>query len=134
MLDIDVGISDNGTMKHLRVVTGTIAPPRRRAAGTTTTATPLANIRSLNEPELVSALSTKLRAGGKGLVGDTASDGTPTVASLVAVWLISQAAAEAGRPRLVNLSKVRREDLRSVGGVARLVYQGLHSTPRVKAS
>jgi hypothetical protein len=34
-----------------------------------------------------------------------------------------------GRPKLVNLSKVRREELRSLAGVARLVHRSLHPVP-----
>jgi hypothetical protein len=64
---------------------------------------------------------------------DMADDDTPKIPSLVAVFLISQIGVSVGRPKLVNLSHVRPEDLRSVGGIARLVHSTLHpvSTERV---
>jgi hypothetical protein len=65
---------------------------------------------------------------------EVAADGTPKVASLVSVWLLSQVGNAVGRPKFVNLSKVRREELRSIGGVARLVHRTLHPVPAVKAS
>ncbi len=59
-------------------------------------------------------------------LSELAADGSPKIPSLVAVFLLSQVGKAVGRPRLVNLSRVRREDMRSLGGVARLVYQTLH--------
>jgi hypothetical protein len=52
----------------------------------------------------------------------------------VSVWLLSMVGKAVGKPRLVNLSKVRREELRSIGGVARLVHRTLHQASAVKAS
>lgn len=60
---------------------------------------------------------------------DLADDGSVKIPSLVAVFLLSQVGAAVGRPRLVNLSRVRREDMRSLGGVARLVHRTLHPVP-----
>lgn len=60
------------------------------------------------------------------MLSERADDGSPRVPSLVSVWLISQVGNAVGRPKLVNLSKVRREDLRSLGGVARVVHCALH--------
>ncbi|MGH2706345.1 MAG: hypothetical protein ACRDJ4_15040 [Actinomycetota bacterium] len=57
---------------------------------------------------------------------ERADDGTPKIPSLVAVFLISQVGAAAGRPKLVDLTQVNRADLRSMGGVARLVHRTLH--------
>jgi hypothetical protein len=51
---------------------------------------------------------------------------------LIAVWLLSQVGKAIGTKRPVNLSKVKdRNDLRSVGGVARLLHQALHPAPAV---
>lgn len=60
---------------------------------------------------------------------ERADDGSPKVPSLIAVFLLSQVGAAVGRPKLVNLSRVRREDMRSIGGVARLVHRTLHPVP-----
>jgi hypothetical protein len=59
-------------------------------------------------------------------LSELADDGSPKIPSLIAVFLLSQVGAALGRPRLVNLSRVRREDMRSIGGVARLVHRTLH--------
>jgi hypothetical protein len=60
---------------------------------------------------------------------ERAEDGSPKIPSLIAVFLLSQVGAAVGRPKLVNLSRVRREDMRSIGGVARLVHRILHPVP-----
>jgi hypothetical protein len=60
---------------------------------------------------------------------EVGEDGTPKIPSLVAVFLIAQVGALVSQPRLVNLSRVHREDLRSLGGVARLLHQALNSIP-----
>jgi hypothetical protein len=64
-------------------------------------------------------------------LSERASDGTAKIPSLVAVYLLNQVAVALGRPKLVSLSKlkVRREELRSIGGVARLVHRTLHPAP-----
>jgi len=62
-------------------------------------------------------------------LSELAADGSPKIPSLVAVFLLSQVGKAVGRPRLVNLSQVRREDMRSLGGVARLVHRTLHPVP-----
>lgn len=62
----------------------------------------------------------------KRLLSELAADGSPKIPSLVAVFLLSQVAKAVGRPKLVDLSRVRREDMRSMGGVARLVYRTMH--------
>jgi hypothetical protein len=59
-------------------------------------------------------------------LSELAPDGTPKIPSLIGVFLLSQVGAAVGRPKLVNLSRVRREDMRSMGGIARLAYQALH--------
>ena len=57
---------------------------------------------------------------------EPAEDGSPSVASLVAVYLISQIGHTVGKRKLINLSKVENnEDLRSLKGVTRLVGEAL---------
>lgn len=87
----------------------------------------LAQVAAHSETQLVDDLMNALRTGQpmRRLV-DAAGDGSPRIPSLVAVWLISQVGAVVGRPKLVDVGKVRREDLRSVRGVARLVHAALH--------
>jgi hypothetical protein len=105
---------------------GAIAPPNRSASGPT----PFATIRTCSVAELETDITALLLSSQPAsLSSEIASDGTPRVASLVAVWLISQAGAAVGRPKLVNLRAVRREELRSLGGVARLLHRTLHPVP-----
>ena len=105
---------------------GAIAPQKRSALR----ATPFATIQACSVDELESHLTALLQASQPAsLASEIAGDGTPRVASLVAVWLISQAGVAVGRPKLVNLSRVRSEELRSLGGVARLLNRTLHPVP-----
>lgn len=62
-------------------------------------------------------------------LAEMADDGSPKIPSLVAVFLINQVGVSVGRPKLVNLSRVNKVDLRSMGGVARLVHRTLHPVP-----
>ncbi|MDH6431529.1 hypothetical protein M2158_010003 [Streptomyces sp. SAI-144] len=52
------------------------------------------------------------------------ADGTPEIDSMTAVWVVSTVGKAFDRP-LVRLSNVRRESLRSVGGVATLIRQSI---------
>lgn len=114
---------------------GAIAPPKLKRPASAGPATPLADVRSRSAAELQRDLTELLRAARPTCVlTEVAADGSPQVASLVSVWLLSQVGNAVGRPKLVNLSKVRREELRSIGGVARLVHRTLHPALAVKAS
>jgi len=80
--------------------------------------------------QLQSDLTDLLRAAQPNRqLTDIADDGSPKIPSLVAVFLINQVGGSVSRPKLVDLSRVRREDLRSLGGVARLVHRTLHPVP-----
>lgn len=114
---------------------GAIAPPK--SAGPAAPAVdPLAAVRSHSVAELEADLGSLLRSAQPSCpLQEKAPDGSPRVPSLVSVWLISQVGKAVGRPKLVNLSKVRRDDLRSLGGVARVVHRALHPVPsEAKAS
>jgi hypothetical protein len=112
---------------------GAIAPPKARASSDS--ASSLAGVYARTAAELEQDLTELLRKVRPTCVTtDVAADGSPKVASLVSVWLLSQVGSAVGKPKLVNLSKVRREELRSIGGVARLVHRTLHPVPAVKAS
>jgi hypothetical protein len=62
-------------------------------------------------------------------LSELAADGSPKIPSMVGVFLLSQVGAAVGRPRLVDLKTVRREDMRSLGGITRLAHRALHSVP-----
>ena len=114
---------------------GAIAPPKRPGP-TGSGASLLAAVRTRSATELERDLTVLLRtAQPSRSLAELAADGTPQIPSLVSVWLISQVGNAVSRPKLVNLSRVRREELRSIGGVARLVHRTLHPVPAgVKAS
>lgn len=105
---------------------GAIAPPRP-AGPSAPAADPLAAVGSHSVAELEADLGSLLRSARPTCpLEEKAPDGSPRVPSLVSVWLISQVGRAVGRPKLVNLSKVRRDDLRSLAGVARVVHRALH--------
>jgi hypothetical protein len=134
-LDIHVGLSDTDVVKSDIPATGAIAPPRRKGPRSGSPATPLADVCSRSAAELERDLTELLHEARPDCpMTEIAADGSPKVASLVSVWLLSQVGNAVGRPKLVNLSKVRREELRSIGGVDRLVHRTLHQVPVVKAS
>jgi hypothetical protein len=58
-------------------------------------------------------------------------DGSTRVASMVAVYLLTEVASNIGRARLVSLSSVRRELLESVHGLATLIVSTI--TPGASA-
>jgi len=62
-------------------------------------------------------------------LAELAADGSPKIPSIIGVFLLSQVGAAVGRPKLVDLTKVRREDMRSLGGIARLAHRALHAVP-----
>jgi hypothetical protein len=115
---------------------GAIAPPRRKGTVPGPSTAPLAAVRTRSAAELERDLVDLLRSAQPTCaLTDLAADGTPRIPSLVSVWLLSQVGNAVGRPKFVNLSRVRREELRSIGGVAHLVHRTLHPVPAgVKAS
>jgi hypothetical protein len=82
------------------------------------------------QAELAELLRTGRRMTPEQLAGmPRAADGSARIPSMIAVWLLSQVSRALGVRRVVNLSKVRREDLRSLRGVAGLLHATLHPTP-----
>jgi len=81
--------------------------------------------------ELMSILARlKNRSPQELLAAGVAPDGSAAIKSLVAVCLIGTVGNAFGRPRLVNLARVPRDDLRSVRGVARLIRATLDEQRR----
>lgn len=117
------------------VAPGAIAPPRRTSPERGGGARPLTDVRARSAAELERDLTELLRSTRPTCVlTEVAADGSAKVASLVSVWLLSQVGNAVGRPKLVNLSKVRREKLRSIRGVAQLIHRTLHPVPTARAS
>src|ERR1700722_17165785 len=104
------------------------APPGRpRPSNPLPGARPLSDARIRSVSELEIDLADTLRRGKVSLSPSLTGDGTPAIPSLIAVWLLSEVGKALGTKRPVNLSRViNRDDLRSVGGVARLLYGVLH--------
>ena len=124
-----------GVVKSDIPAPGAIAPPRRGGARPTRPEGHLADVRTRSAIELERDLTELLRESQPGCgLTEPADDGSPKVASLVSVWLISQVGKAVGKPKLVNLAAVDRKDLRSIRGVALVVHRALHPVPAVKAS
>lgn len=102
-------------------------PSASPAGGAVSLTNPLAEARSLSVEGLEHDLEQVLRSGRPGLELTSAADGTPGIPSLIAVWLINEVGKAIGVQKPVNLSRVSdRDELRSVGGVARLLHRTLH--------
>jgi len=94
-----------------------------------------ARIDALDVDGLVDELTTLLaslknRTPDELVAGGIAPDASIAIKSLIAVCLIGTVGKAFGRPRLVNLSQVPRDDLRSVRGVARLIRTALDQRRR----
>jgi hypothetical protein len=105
-------------------------PPGPSPAGPSPAALPqLSDARSRSLEQLIGDLEQALLIGRSGLTTTAAADGTPAIPSLLAVWLLNEVGKAIGVKRPVVLSSVaNKEELRSVGGVARLLFAVFHPT------
>jgi hypothetical protein len=126
-------MSDYPTMAVMKTDIGSNAPGPPAPGGSGVLAAArnnLATARNRSTQQLEGDLSQLLAAAQPTRVlTDLAGDGTSSIPSLVAVWLISQVGQAVSNPKLVKLSSVKREELRSLGGVARLLHRTLHPVP-----
>ncbi len=128
-------VSEYPTLDVVKTDITSVAPPPPAPVALTptavpTTATILSKVATRTVDQLQSDLTRLLRAAQPNRqLTEMADDGSAKIPSLVAVFLINQVGASVSRPKLVDLSRVRREDLRSLGGVARLVHRTLHPVP-----
>ncbi len=126
-------VSEYPTLDVVKTDITSVAPPPPVAAppaAVPTNAAILASAPTRTVDQLQSDLTCLLRvAQPNRQLTDMADDGSPKIPSLVAVFLVNQVGASVSRPKLLDLSRVRREDLRSLGGVARLVHRTLHPVP-----
>lgn len=128
-------VSEYPTLDVVKTDITSVAPPPPTPVAVTptavpTTATILSKVATRTVDQLQSDLTRLLRAAQPNRqLTEMADDGSAKIPSLVAVFLINQVGASVSRPKLVDLSRVRREDLRSLGGVARLVHRTLHPVP-----
>ena len=65
--------------------------------------------------------------------GPAHSDGTLAIKSMIAVWILTTVGKAFGR-RLVRLSAVDANALRSIGGVVRLIRQAVSDQPAIGAA
>jgi hypothetical protein len=123
-------VSEYPTLGVVKTDIQSTAPPPPFAgppATGPTVETILSGVAAQSVAQLHDDLTRLLRAAQPNRqLAETSDDGSPMIPSLVAVFLINQVGLAVGRPKLVDLSQVHREDLRSLGGIARLVYQSLH--------
>lgn len=128
-------MSEYPTLDVVKTDITSAAPPPPPSVAVTPTAAPsaatiLSAVATRSVDQLQSDLTQLLRAAQPDRqLTEMADDGSAKIPSLVAVFLINQVGVSVGRPKLVDLSRVRREDLRSLGGVARLVHRTLHPVP-----
>lgn len=108
-------------------------PPRRGPAPAPRPgARPLTDVRDRSIAELEADLEDTVRRGKAAVALSPGADGTPAIPSLIAVWLLSQVGKALGIKKPVDLRTVDNpEDLRSIGGVARLLHEVLHPAPAV---
>ncbi len=125
--------SEYPTLDVVKTDIPSVAPPppaNLRSTAVPSAALILREVAGRTVRQLQDDLTRVLRAAQPSRqLSELADDGSPKIPSLVAVFLLSQVGAAVGRPRLVNLSRVRREDMRSLGGVARLVHRTLQPVP-----
>lgn len=113
-------------------VPSNVPPPRRRqvtpAPGPAAGVAPLAAAPSRSRSELERDLEDTIRRGKAAIALTPAEDGTPAISSMVAVWVLTQVGKAIGTDKSpVKLSKVKNPaDLRSIGGVARLLHEVFH--------
>lgn len=109
---------------------GTAVAPRRFSGAVPIVLDPI-RIAALDDAGMEKELSrilVKIRPRKpKGELDAPHPDGTARVDSMTAVCLLAMVGGAFGQPRLVNLGRVDREALRSVGGVARLIRTALTS-------
>lgn len=122
-----VGLSDTHVVKSDVPSPAPPPPGSSPSLPAVSGARPLAEARSRTAQQLERDLENALRTGRSALPLIPGADGTPAIPSLIAVWLITQAGKAVGVQKPVKLSKVtNKQDLRSVGGVARLLHEAFH--------
>lgn len=92
-----------------------------------------ADLRDRTVAELEADLEAMIRHGKASIDLTPGEDGTPAIASLIAVWLLTEVGKALGTGKSpISLSKVENpEDLRSIGGVARLLHGVFHPASAV---
>jgi hypothetical protein len=112
-----------------RPVVPVVPAPGPAAPVVTDPTVELARLRGMDEHAMQQHLENLLARLGQreGAVDplEQHQDGTTAVASMVAVYLLTEIAASIGRLRLVALASVERELLESVRGLAELVVRHL---------
>lgn len=125
-------MSDYPTLIVMNSDVPSVAPPPpgvSPAGAPVASLPPLSEARSRSLDQLTGDLEQALRIGRSGLTTSPAADGTPAIPSLLAVWLLNEVGKAIGVKRPVSLSSVtNKQELRSVGGVARLLFQVFHPT------
>lgn len=131
-------MSEYPTLDVMKADVPSNAPPPRRRGPTPAPAlapgvAPLADARGRSRAELERDLEDTIRRGKAAIALTPGEDGTPAISSLIAVWVLTQVGKAIGTNKSpVKLSKVENPvDLRSIGGVARLLHAVFHPAPAV---
>lgn len=112
---------------------GRLAPPKTEP---TTSSVGLPSLAGASEGEIRGYLEQILGEAGAPSCSlqELAGDGSPSISSMVAVWLISQVGSTVGKPKLVNLASTQGPDLRSMAGLARVLRGALDTVSSNMAS
>lgn len=107
-----------------------LSPPAAALAPVVQQAAGAPALQTMTEEELIVEILGRIAAAEQRplheLEGDPKHiDGTVAIDSMTAVSALASIGGTVGRPRLVDLSRVDREDLRSVAGLARLARRAL---------
>ena len=104
------------------------APPVQSPAAPPTVFQPADadELRSMNSDQLADELLARIAAAEQRTLNDLAMDplhvdGSVAIDSMTAVSALASIGGTVGKPRLVNLSQVDKDDLHSVAGLARVV-------------
>ena len=94
--------------------TGSISPPQRQVESPV-------DVRGFTESELEVHVDALLASVGEALSGPSAS-----VASLAAVWVISQVEEACGVGRLVNPQDLTKDDFATPATLSRMLHRQIH--------
>lgn len=84
-------------------------------------------MRNRTVAELEADLEDTIRRGKAAIALNPGADGTPTIPSMIAVWVLTQVGKAIGTNKSpVRFPVANPEDLRSIRGVARLLHEVLH--------
>lgn len=139
---MNVGLSDTPVVTQNTAVDdpfAALAAPAAPAAAATPTFQPAddATLRGMTEASLADEILARIAAAEQRSLAEVAAeprhaDGTVKIDSMTAVSALASIGVTVGKNKLVDLSAVDPEDLRSIAGLARLARRALDTLPKAK--